>query len=196
MLRVALPIMAIGLATIPASLGAQKMYPPGIIDSAWWPDLIDDEPRLWQLGRLQGFKTRYRLAIAGINRLRALVRIDEKHDGSGIGRVALVRRSDPGRSLDLIADADRTFRVSAKDMALLRTRIAAANLWSIGPEEHWYVKDDICLDGEQLAFERLDADGYRFSEANAQCTAPPVLLVVAQTMIELSGERRALGLLQ
>ena len=186
-----------GLAAVPASLSAQEMYPPNIIDSAWWPDLIDDEPPLWQPGKLRGFKTRYRLAISGINLVRALVRIDERPDGTGEGRVALVRRASPRRSHDLIADVDRVFRVSAKDMASLHARVVAAKLWGIGPEEHWMTTgDDICIDGEQLAFVRLVVGGFCFFEANAQCTAPPAVLAVARTMIELSGARRALGLLR
>lgn len=189
--------VALGFAMMPASLSAREMYPPSVADSAWWPDLLDDEPMLWQPGKLRGFKTRYRLAISGINLVRALIRIDERPDGTGEGRVALVRRASPGRSLDLIADVDRTFHVAAKDMASLHARIATAKLWRTGPEEHWPLNDgDICIDGEQLAFERLDAGGYRFSEANAQCTAPPAVLAVAQTMIELSGAHRALGLLE
>lgn len=191
--------LALALATLfsalsPLALNAQKMFPPSPAASVWWSDLIDDEPILWRPGGREGFKSRLRLSISGIALQRALIRIDEKANGQGVGRVAIVRRA--GRGLDLIADSDRTFRVSAKDMAALHDAIASAKLWTIGPEEHWFVKDDICIDGEQLVFERTDAGGYRFSEANAQCTAPPAVLAVARKMIQLSGERRPLGLLE
>jgi hypothetical protein len=177
---------------------AQNMFPPQIRE-IWWPDLIDDEPVLWRPGGREGFKSRIRLSISGIVFERALIRIDQKANGEGVGRVALVHHAQVWpRSSDLIAKVDRTFRVSAKDMALLQERIVAAKLWTAGTEEHWVFTDgdDICLDGEQLVFERRDADGYRFSEANAQCTATPALLAVARTIMELSGERRPLGMLQ
>lgn len=178
------------------SADAQRMFPPGIAASVWWPDLIDDEPILWRADGQAGFNTRIRLSISGLAWQRVLIRIDEKANGEAIGRVALVRPANVWpRSTDLIALSDRVFRVSASDMTVLRERIAAAKLWSLGPEEHWGSGDEICIDGEQIVFERRDDTGYRFSEANAHCTAPPALLTVARMIIELSGERRALGLL-
>ncbi len=187
----------IALAVSPRPALAQRMFPAGIAKSVWWDDLIDDEPILWRPGGQDRFKSRIRLSISGIVRNKVLIRIDEKANGDGIGRIAVVRRAGRWpRSNDLVADIDRTFRVPASRMALLRERIAAAKLWTAGPEEHWIVKDDICLDGEQLVFERRDARGYRFSEANAQCTAPPAVLDVARTIIELSGEHYPLGLLR
>ncbi|THD35577.1 MAG: hypothetical protein E7773_10710 [Sphingomonas sp.] len=191
-----LALAAFGLPAQPAP--AQNMFPPQI-QEIWWPDLIDDEPVLWRPGGQAGFKSRIRLSISGINLTRALIRIDETESGAGIGRVVVVRRARVWpRSTDLIANVDREFRVSAKDMALLHDRIAQAKLWTIGPEEHWVFTNpnDICIDGEQMVFERRDASGYRFSEANAQCTAPPAVRDVARAIIELSGERRPLGLLQ
>ncbi|MGN6819472.1 MAG: hypothetical protein ACTHJR_12450 [Sphingomonas sp.] len=178
----------------PVAVQARKMFPPGPAASVWWDDLIDDEPVLWRAGGLDGFKSRFRLSIAGIALQRVLIRIDQKANGEGVGRIAIVRRA--GRGRDLVADVDRTFLVAARDMAALHEAIVVAKLWTTGPEEHWVVKDDICLDGEQLIFERADADGYRFSEANAQCTAPPAVLAVARQMIDLSGERRPLALLR
>jgi len=65
--------------------------------------------------------------------------------------------------------------------------MVAARLWTIYPE-HWVNSDgnSICIDGEQLVFERTDSNGYRFSEANAQCTAPSALLNVATEMIRMA----------
>lgn len=184
------------LLSTPVAYAQPKKFPPEMIDSVWWSDLIDDEPTLWRPGDLRGFTSRLRLTIAGIAKLKVLIRIDEHRSGRATGRVVLAQRTREG--LDLIADVDRSFRVSAAQLAALRTRIAAAQLWKVAPQEHWASKDevDICLDGEQLVFERVDTLGYRFSEANAQCTAPPALLEVARAFIELSGERQALDLLR
>ena len=54
----------------------------------------------------------------------------------------------------------------------------------------------ICIDGEEMAFERANADGYRLAAANAQCGAPSELLQVARKIIELAGAKRALRLLE
>ena len=196
----ALATVAMFLFLPSRSADAQKrFFPADMVDSVWWSDLIDDEPVLSKVGSLDGFKTRFRLSISGIVIKRALIRIDEKANGEGVGRVAIVRPAARWpRSRDLVADVDRTFRVSAEDMKALHDQIAATKLWNLVPQEHWVSNDpnDICIDGEQLVFERLDAGGYRLSEGNAQCTIPPSVRDVARTIITLSGERWPLGLLQ
>lgn len=178
-----------------AASGRTAMFPPAVIDSVWWRALVDDEPPLWRPESLRRFKSRIRLSISGIAAVGVLIRIDERADGGAVGRVVLINRARGGR--DLMTDMDETFRVSATKMKVLRERIVQAKLWSVGSEEHWVFTDEdaICVDGEKLVFERVDADGYRFSEANAQCTAPPALLEVARTMMLLSGAKRALPLL-
>ncbi|MGV3770566.1 MAG: hypothetical protein ACO1NM_11095 [Sphingobium phenoxybenzoativorans] len=169
------------------------MFPPEVIDTVWWPDLMDDEPQLWQQGNLKGFTERFRLSISGIVKQRVIIRLDVRPDGRIRGKLRLVTMSWDNDGL--VIDTDRAFHVRNADMENLRTRIIDARLWNVRPQEHW-VNDEICVDGEQLVFERLNADGYSFSEANAQCTAPPAILDVARSMIELSGAHNVLRLLQ
>ena len=179
-----------------AAPAQRRMFPPDAVGSVWWADLVEDEPSLRRPGDRRGFASRIRLSMSGIARLKVVIRLDEYRGGGATGRVILAQRS---RTSDaLVVDVDRRFRATARQMASLRERIAAAQLWRAGPREHWTSTDPgaICLDGIQLVFERADQAGYRFSEANAQCTATPALLAVARTMIELSGERRPLPLLQ
>jgi hypothetical protein len=150
---------------------------------------------LWPSSALSGFKSRIRLKIKGINLLSAMIRIDEREDGRFRGRALLIQRRRDRRTGTLLPPetSELSFRPSAEQMRELRAKIVAAKLWRIYPQ-HW-VNDDICIDGEQLAFERLDAEGYRFSEANAQCTAPEEVIEVARAMIRMAGVRRAEKLL-
>jgi hypothetical protein len=81
-------------------------------------------------------------------------------------------------------------------MAELRGLFAPARLWSSQSQVYGMSDEYICIDGEEMAFERANADGYRVAAANAQCGAPSELLAVARKIIELAGAKRALRLLE
>lgn len=183
------------LLVAPQASAARGHFPPQIAGSVWWKDLPDDEPMLWRTGAREGFKSRIRLTISGIVRQKTLIRIDETASGGGRGRVLIAMPARRGGGGDLDAWVDHEFSVSRANMAALRALIDQAKMWQFDPQEHWVgAEDDICLDGNQLVFERRDAAGYRFSEGNAQCTIPPRVRAVAARIIELSGERTALTL--
>jgi hypothetical protein len=167
---------------------AVPIYPPEVRDQAWY-DLKDTgEPPLWTPGALGHFHRRIRLSIAGISSVRVVVRLDQRADGSALGRIT------QGAARNLAA---RRFHVPADRMAHLDELVRDAGLWTIYPE--FYAlrdKDAICLDGEALAFERVDSDGYRFSQANAQCDAPKAVLIVAQELLGLAHAKQAAKLLE
>src|SRR5207253_5029194 len=99
----------------------------------------------------------------------ASIRIDERESGRLSGHMAFVdhrNRDVPnGRT-------ESSFSVSRGQMDRLRAAIREARMFTLFPE-FWRSAngDDICVDGMELIFERLDAEGYRFSTANAQCNA-------------------------
>ena len=167
------------------------MFPPEVADDIWWDLESANEIPLWPYSARSGFTRRIRLSISGINRLKVSIRIDERAKGRRIGRLVLTGWYR-GAQLDEV----RSFRPSSKAMRELDDLIAKSDLWSISPE-HYVLKDgdDICVDGEQLVFERTDARGYRIASANAQCNAPLKVLRIARQIIEISGASEALGLL-
>ncbi|HYD39105.1 MAG TPA: hypothetical protein VEA60_15920 [Allosphingosinicella sp.] len=143
-----------------------------------------DEPPLWRAREARGYRSRIRLSIAGIVRAKASIRIDRRRTGALSGRLVLVDLDSRARPERRIV---RRFRVSAAQSEALDRLIGEAGLWTIHPQ--FYVHEDpemICLDGMELVFERVDARGYRFSTANAQCTAPGGMLRVAEKMMEIA----------
>jgi hypothetical protein len=186
-------VIALSTACVTSSVARIAIFPPEVVESVWWDDLVDDEPPLWTPAAQEGFKNRIRLSISGISTTRLIIRIDERNDGKIRGRA--IRVQHLGRDSEV--REIRTFRPSLDQMTKLHARVLAAKLWIIYPE-HWVMENDgdICVDGEQIVFERKNADGYRFSEANAQCTAPRALLEVAQLMMQIAGMPKSVGLLQ
>lgn len=173
---------------------APAMLPPDMSQfSAHYLDGFG-EPALWPPGAMRGYRTRMRLTISGILYTKIAIRIDQGATGRLSGHLALVDRHDhenpDGR-------AERDFPVSRAQFAQLQRTVAAARLWRHHPE-FWQFTDDsnICIDGMELIFERIDADGYRFANANAQCTAPPDLLRVAEMFVDISRERGVRGWLR
>jgi hypothetical protein len=83
---------------------------------------------------------------------------------------------------------NRTFSVPPADLAALNDLIAESKLWQIYPQ-YWVNTSSgtICIDGVEVIMERVEQRQYRFSEANAQCTAPSSMLKVAAKMIDLAG---------
>lgn len=91
--------------------------------------------------------------------------------------------------------ASHEFRLRPIEVGRLMTAFEAARLWQIYPQFWDVPKDYICIDGEELIFERARIDGYRFAEANAQCEAPAKVVEAARLFIHLAREPSALRLL-
>lgn len=185
-------MLALGLLA-PAQAGQKTspIFPPDID----YPERLltrAEEPALWSANGKARYDHRIRLSITGIHRLRVVIRIDVLPNGRGLGTV-ITSFHNRNNSFN---DERGVFVVSKTKMKELRTAITGAQLWK-WPRQGWRMDpNDICIDGEELLFERVDASGYRAAAANAQCTAPGAVLAVAQKMIDLSGVYRASMLLR
>lgn len=157
------------------------MFPPDLL---WDEDtlLTMDEPPLWPTEALDGYRSRVRLSVYGIARMHFAVRIDERADGSVRGTYISFIRGDRR-----ITNRRRyNFRVSRGDFADLLQLMRDRSILS-APRQGWHLpNDEICLDGEEVLIEAVDADGYRAAGANVQCTAPATLLDVAERIVTLS----------
>jgi hypothetical protein len=140
------------------------------------------EPPLWSANAVEGRSRRIRLLLVPprITRVRVAIRIDTTVSGRAVGH--WVRRE---RRHGRWTTQKRRFSVRREDLARLDVLIAQSRLWRLYPE--YWESEDICVDGVQLIMERATAEGYRFSEANAQCTAPRDYLEVAAQMIDMAG---------
>ena len=140
------------------------------------------ERPLWRPEARRGYRSRFRLTVTGILYTRASIRIDESGIGRFNGHMVFV---DPRDRAALLGRTETRFPVSRAQMGRLRAAIAAARMFTLYPE-FWESRDDICLDGMQLTFERVDSNGYRFSTANAQCNAPAAMHRVALILFEIA----------
>lgn len=191
MRQMAIPLLAV-LALSPSPTLAKKEFFPPEVKGVTWIDLNKfDEPSFIAPNALRDYRVRYRLSITGIVCTEYVIRIDEKENG--VGRGTMSKRSRcPGRGPEYTV---QSFRVSEQKMQEFRADIVKAKLWELFPE-FWGSQDDICVDGEELYFERLNVYGYRISLANAQCTAPRELLEVAKQFLLLAHQPDAIRLLQ
>lgn len=152
------------------------------------------EPSLWTLAALGRYRTRIRLTAAGIAQLGGSIRIDEHSNGRVTGHVVMIDRSRGRRGL---TRTERDFRIARGDFDRLRAQAAEAGLWSSHPQ-FWRNPDPqvICVGGNELLFERVDAQGHRVAVTNAQCSAPSALLAVAARFFDIAGERQLHRLLE
>lgn len=166
------------------------IYPEGVN----WPDqllLRHREPPLWPVQALDGYLSRLRMSIEGINRLKVIVRIDQSRSGQGRGTYVEYWTSDRGTKLR----QERNFRVSPSEMKALFALASSQSILT-QPRQSWTLSEDtICLDGEEVLIELADADGYRAAGANAQCTAPRGFTMVAEQILDLAGANDAKRLL-
>lgn len=176
----------------PSTAFAESGFFPPEVKGETWIDLGKyDEPPFLDEGAVRGFRTRYRFSVTGIMCTEYVIRIDERKNGTVKGTLAKGSRCPR----DGFSYTVESFRVREDQMQDLKDAIAEAKLWELFPE-FWGRPDDICVDGEQLNFERLDGTGYRISLANAQCGAPRNLLKVAEQFLLLAHQRDALRLLR
>lgn len=142
------------------------------------------ERPLWQPQARDGYRSRLRLIITGILYTKASIRIDESGSGHFDGYMVYL---DPRDRSVPFGRTETRFPVSRAQMARLRAAIEAARMFTLYPE-FWRSPDgdEICVDGMELIFERVDANGYRFSTANAQCNAPPAMRDAAYILFEIA----------
>ena len=188
----AISLLATSLTSVAAASETGFFAPE--VDGEVWADISKyREPSLFKPGALDGYRSRFRLSISGISCREVVIRIDERDDGSIRGRKVTGNKCQ-GRRSDYVT---RNFTITAAQMLELRNAMADAALWTYFPE-FWASKnsDEICLDGNQLVFERANRDGYRISLANAQCTTTPKLRAVAEKFIEIAHADSARELLK
>src|SRR5690606_625905 len=150
------------------------------------------EPPLWTANALGRNRSRLRLTIDGINRLRIFVRIDERREGVFEGTY-LAEWKGNRRTF---GKDQRSFRVSRAEMERFLGEAARAGIL-VQPRQGWVTPDDvICIDGEEVLIERVDANGYRAAGAHAQCAAPMEFLRAARQIVEFADADDAMSLLQ
>lgn len=115
----------------------------------------------------------------------ATIRIDRTTEGA----TGTLTRADLNGANRWTIHEQRRFTITGAELAELDALIAASRLWRTYPE-FWVLTDPeaICIHGVELVLERANSDGYRFSAANAQCTAPSDYKAVAAYMITLANE--------
>jgi len=180
--------LAVSLATAASAQEDRRgagMLPPEIA-SQFEPAFLAGfgERPLWPPQARRGYHSRFRLIITGILYTKASIRIDESGSGRFDGYLVFVDRRD--RSVPY-GRRETRFPVSRAQMARLRAAIEAAHMFTLYPE-FWQSRNanEICVDGMELIFERVDAVGYRFSTANAQCNASAAMRDVALILFEIA----------
>lgn len=200
MLRLVLAILLPALALFGCASARLPLLPPEAhAEGAYWTDDWDGlgEPPLWRTvaETQQPYARRLRLLLSGPFRAsnRAAIRIDVYPSGRAHGYLV---RGTKHRNRPWIIDERRRFVVGQRDLSQLDSLISQSRLWRLYPE-HWHFTDDsICFDGVEAILERADSDGYRFSQANLQCTAPSDYRAVVAHIIAISGERDLAGWLE
>jgi hypothetical protein len=160
----------------------------------YWPELDADvwsnvssfgEPMLYRDGALSGFKSRYRLTTDGIRCVRYSIRLDESEDG--IVKGSFKSRDDCPRDAD--GEKSRSsFSATSEELRELDRLADKAGMFDEAVQIWPFPKDTntICVDGVQLMFERLDANGYRVAIANYPCSATEEVLGVANKFVEIA----------
>jgi hypothetical protein len=184
-----------GFAAAPAAARSNDMFPLEIskqLPADYADYLADmDEPRLWKPKAAKGFRTRIWFSISGIVLARASIRIDERENGKITGHLAMLDYERGSRGAGVVTET--RFSVTRQQFEDLQRQIAQSALWSIYPEFYNGDPNDICVNGEEIILERVDAKGYRFSTANAQCTAPAEILAIAAMIADLAKATRVKG---
>ncbi|MDR2857248.1 MAG: hypothetical protein LBV50_05310 [Novosphingobium sp.] len=167
-----------------------KILPPELDDRIYLPIEDLDEQALWLPRTLGSYHTIYRLTISGIACQSYTFRINEFANGRAIGTAKRWNRCKSDEPYE-----QRNFRIRAAELRNLKQQFVKARLWDIHPQFWQSPDDEICVDGEEMVFERLGLEGYRIAQANAQCEAPAKLIAAARMLVALANERRALALL-
>lgn len=181
------PLAVVSLLFLSAC-AATPMLPPDMHDVAVLGQVAAQtrEAPIWPASAAEGYKRRLRLFILPPSPQRIAIRIDTDSRGETIGHAIRAMGLTSGRGWRVVQK--RSFSVTPEDLDALNDLIAQSKLWQIHPQ-HWVDTDtnSVCVDGVQIVMERVEERQYRFSEANAQCTAPDTMLKVASKMIDLAG---------
>jgi hypothetical protein len=175
--------LALTLATPALAQGAGPL-PPELSDGFVSSFLaMFHETPLWVPDAGKGYRTRIRVSLMANTDTQIALRIDERPDGTIRGTAVTVER---GGGMWQARDRDVSrFRVTRAQMDELEHLLADATLWQHHPE--FWGAGEVCGDGLEMVFERVDANGYRFAEANAPCTATPALLRATRKWTEIAG---------
>ncbi|MFT3724565.1 MAG: hypothetical protein QM773_13385 [Hyphomonadaceae bacterium] len=161
--------------------------PPDLNDYEGYVERLDAAP-LWPTYAIDGYTRRLRLTLGPpFVGQAASIRIDIPERGQPVGYAVRTRLGVHGRKIT----QRHRFAPKPGELEQLDELIEAADVWQF-ERGSWQMdpeggKNVICIDGVQLIFERATKEGYRFSEANAQCTASYKLLRVAEQMITMAG---------
>ena len=164
------------------------MLPPELHEDEadWGRSLaLPNERPIWLPETAGSYQRRLRLFLFPPRPQRVAIRIDTYSSGETTGH--LIHVSDqPSGGWRVVHE--QIFSVRPSDLVALNELIVQSKLWQIYPE-HWFDNDPnaACIDGVQVIMERVEDRQYRYSEANAQCTAPDAMLKVAAKMVDLAG---------
>jgi hypothetical protein len=185
--RSGLGLLAFLMATAPtahaepaAAADLTSPLPPEV-DDGWLSGFLRAfrEPPLWVPGAGNGFRSRMRLSLLAHTGVLISLRIDEREDGRRLGTAVIVTNQGHGRSRDV-----QRFGVSRRQWEGLQRQLDSVGIWRF--EHGIWGQDVACIDGLVMIFERVSGEGYRSSQANAQCTAPPALLQAADRWMEIA----------
>ena len=146
------------------------------------------EAPFWTVAGRAGSAQRIRMFIQGIRIGSWMIRLDQDSAGQWRGYF----RGHDGQDLLPL----HRFTVNDADIADLQVLFAKAKLWSTYPQFFVTGRDEICLDGETIVLEKVDRDGYRYAEGNAQCTLGPAQLAVAAKLLNMAHHPELRNLLQ
>jgi hypothetical protein len=174
-----LAVFAALTATPALAASAPPLFPDEVRKAGddWTFPQFHEAP-IWTPAGRSGSMQRIRMFIQGVRIGSWMIRLDQDSSGQWRG---YFREHDGHELLAL-----HRFTVKEADLAELLALIARAKLWSIYPQ--FYVGDskEICLDGETVVLEKVDRDGYRYAEGNAQCTLGPAQRAVAAKLLDMA----------
>jgi hypothetical protein len=176
----------LSIALLLNSCASTPALPPDVRGQTYLPSLAGlAEPPLWPAGASRGYSRRIRLILIPTLRRRLSIRLDTRLSGQSVGHI--VRQAYDQETHDWVDTDDRAFSINQADLATLDGLIAGSKIWNLYPEFWQAPKDSICIDGVEIVLERATPAGYRYSEANAQCTAPQSMLKIAGQMVAMAG---------
>ncbi|GGY92403.1 hypothetical protein [Novosphingobium colocasiae] len=146
---------------------------------------IAGENPLWVANGLGPYVSRWRMEISGIKRDKLIIRLDEHSSGKVSGTYIRIYKSN--RALRL--REKRGFAISRPAFEALKSEAAQKGILNL-PRQGWELSSDpetICMDGEDVLIERVDARGYYATGGNSWCSAPAYFLEFAARIIRLSG---------
>jgi hypothetical protein len=176
------------LALVSTPLAAKRVelpLPPEVISRSPYPAWFQEKMQsfrsesLWVEAATERYPERYRMTYFGILIDSLQIQIDRNLDGTARLTAQVHRRK---RLIE-----EKQVRLSKREFADFKAVAEDSGLWNQYPE-FWVLtdKDEICLDGMEALLERRDSHGYRFSNGNTSCTAPPGMGRLAEKMITLT----------